>query len=131
MVVLSAAILAALLLLLVVIFQLGLAAGAPWGRASWGGRQPEVLPGHLRVASGVSALVLASFAAIVLVQGGALNVTAPSYLRWVTWGIAGLLALSAVGNLVSPSRTERTVLGPLSLVTSVLCVIVAWFSGAP
>lgn len=127
---LTAAILAAFLLALVIAFQIGLAAVAPWGRASWGGRQPDILPRHLRIASGVSALVLGLIAVAVLVQGNALAITPPAYLRWATWGIAGLLALSAVGNVLSPSRAERTLLGPLALVTSALCAVVAWQSGA-
>lgn len=125
---LTAAIIAAILLALVVAFQIGLAAGAPWGRASWGGRQPAVLPRRLRIASGVSALVLALFGVIVLIQASAFGITPPAFLRWITWGIAGLLALSTVGNFVSPSRTERTVLGPLALVTSAFFIMVAWLS---
>lgn len=116
---------AAGLLALVVAFQLGLAAGAPWGRAAWGGRQPAVLPARLRLASGVSALSLAAFALVVLAQGGVLSVVTPSYLRWATWGIAGLLALSGLGNLLSPSRAERLALGPLALLTSLFCALVA------
>jgi len=46
-------------------FQVALAAGLPWGRASWGGAHAGVLPTNLRVASGASALVYAGLAAVL------------------------------------------------------------------
>ena len=47
----------ATLLLIQVVFQLALAAGAPWGRAAWGGQNDGVLPVGFRVASGIAAVV--------------------------------------------------------------------------
>jgi len=42
---------------LLVLFQLSLAFGAPWGRFAWGGQHPGVLPLGSRIASGVSILI--------------------------------------------------------------------------
>ena len=108
-----------------VVFQIGLAAGAPWGRAAWGGRQPAVLPQRLHIASGASALVLGLAG---LAQAGAFGIAPPPVLRWVIGGFAGFLALNTLGNFVSPSREERWVMGPVSLLLSISCGAVAWLS---
>ncbi|MCI0679398.1 MAG: hypothetical protein L0Z63_10210 [Actinobacteria bacterium] len=55
---LIAGFIAVVLLGVVTLFQLALAAGAPWGVAAWGGRHPGVLPTRLRIASVVVALVV-------------------------------------------------------------------------
>lgn len=44
-------------------FQAALGAGAPWGRASYGGQQPGRLSARLRVISSVASLVYVSAAA--------------------------------------------------------------------
>ena len=54
----------------IVLFQLGLAAGAPFGRAAWGGTHPGVLPAQLRVASVVAALVWVAAALLVVRRAG-------------------------------------------------------------
>lgn len=59
---------------------------------------------------------------------GALGLEPPRHLREVTWGIAGLLALSGLGNLLSPSRVERLGLGLLALLAS-LCTLAVATSG--
>ena len=53
-----AAIAAGVGFLLVTGFQVGLALGAPWGRAAWGGSREGLLPRNLRIAGGFAALVL-------------------------------------------------------------------------
>ncbi len=52
---LIAVVVALVLFAALVVFQLALAAGAPWGRAAYGGQNPGVLPGRLRVSSVVAA----------------------------------------------------------------------------
>ena len=42
-------------LAVVAAFQVALAAGAPWGRAAWGGQHQGRLPARLRIASAVAA----------------------------------------------------------------------------
>lgn len=85
------------------LFQVGLAAGAPWGAAAWGGRHPGRLPAGLRGASAVSALLLGSVAATAAVPG---LVDAGVRTR-VLRGTAAYLAVGTVLNAVSPSPVER------------------------
>lgn len=51
-------------------FQLAIALGAPFGKASWGGSHAAALPIELRVASGVAVGVYLFAALIILARGG-------------------------------------------------------------
>lgn len=107
-------------------FQVGLAAGAPWGSAAWGGRNPGVLPRQLRIASAVSALVYVAAAVIVLDRVGRPLLDMPDSLSfWGTWALVVLLAVGAVMNAASSSRYERFGWAPFAAVTGVLVLIVA------
>jgi hypothetical protein len=89
-------------------FQAALAAGAPLGDAAWGGSHTH-LPAGQRVAS--AAAVGLWFAAIVVVRGRAAG-RAEARFRWGTWGLAVILAISAVLNVASGSRWENYLLAP-------------------
>jgi hypothetical protein len=106
-------------------FQVALAAGAPLGRAAWGGAY-ERLPRNLRVASAVAAGVWLLAALIVLAGAGLEASPIPvSTASWATWVVAGLLLVGAVMNFISRSRLERLIWGPVALVLAGPTVIVA------
>jgi hypothetical protein len=104
-------------------FHLLLAVGVPWGRAAWGGGYDQ-LPTGLRMSSALSAGVLL-FAAIAVLGRAEYWRGPPALLRWTSWALVGLLALSALGNFGSRSRWENLFLGPIALTLSLLCLIVA------
>ncbi|WP_394770791.1 hypothetical protein [Lacisediminihabitans sp.] len=105
------------------LFQAALAGGVPWGAAAWGGLY-EQLPAQLRVSSAISAVVLLAAAVLVLRRAGLWG--SPSTpVRVLTWALVPLLALSALGNFASASRWENLLMGPVALLLSVLCVLVA------
>ena len=114
------------LLGLLVLFQLALALGAPWGRAAFGGFTDR--PGtSLRVASVVAVLVWTTVALAMLRRAG-LSTWAPfpdSWLTVVAWVVTGVLGLSIVVNLVSQSALERTIWVPFGIVATGLAVVVA------
>ncbi|MFK5688318.1 hypothetical protein ACI3EY_01530 [Ornithinimicrobium sp. LYQ92] len=93
------------------IFQLGLAAGAPWGRASYGGGHPGVLPYRLRRISA---------GAVPLYAGLAVTVASPRtpvrLRRHLLTGVAGLMGIATVMNAVSPSLPERAIWTPTAAV---------------
>jgi len=120
----ATAILAAAGLGLVAVFQLALALGAPFGRASWGGTHDGVLPANLRIAS-AAAVVLWSLAALVILSRAGLGPWVGEWTRWVTWALAAVLVVGALMNAVSRSRWERFGWAPFTLVIGVLCVVVA------
>lgn len=124
--VILAAILAILLLVTVTAFQLGLAFGAPWGAAAWGGQNPGVLPQRLRIASGIAAVVIYPLLiALVLASAGMIDDGwLPVDGTLIMWGLAALLGVGAVMNFVSPSRPERK-WGAVALTIALCCVLIA------
>lgn len=122
----TAATAAAVGLLGIALFQLALAAGAPLGRAAWGGTHVGQLPAGLRIGSGVAALVWTFAALVVLRRGGIGPLAMPgAAVRWVTWTLFGLLLLGALMNLASPSGWERYFWAPYALILAGLCFLVA------
>lgn len=104
--------------------QIALAAGAPFGEHVWGGSQPRVLSGDMRIVAGGAALVLIGMATVVTRRAGLLGRRA----RWLTpatWTIAGYFALNTLGNLTSTSDVERFVFGPATALAAGLTAVVA------
>ena len=104
--------------------QVALAAGAPLGEHVWGGSQPRVPSGGMRVVAGGSAVALAAMATVVVRRAGLVGPPA----RWLTpatWTIAGFLAVNTLGNLGSTSTVERVVFGPTTAVAAGLTALVA------
>lgn len=120
------ALLAVLLLGIISLFQIALAAGAPWGAASWGGRHPGKLPTGYRIGSAIAGLFFyPAVAMVVLGAGGLLGDDAVgSGGAAGLWVFAGLFGLSTVINLVSPSKVER-IWAPVALVLAVCCAVLA------
>ncbi|MCB9483406.1 MAG: hypothetical protein H6675_05300 [Dehalococcoidia bacterium] len=113
-----------------VAYQLGLAAGAPYGDATLGGRAEHVdgvLATRFRVIAAVSGGVLLGFAAIVLrrVRLIRLPVLSDRAVRWATWNIGVLLMFNTLGNLAAPHALERWGMGAITLVAGVLTLGVA------
>ncbi len=120
-----AALLYAGLIAVVCGFQVALACGAPWGEFAMGGRFPGRLPPAMRVLALVQIALLCVLAAIVLSRSGL------AFERWqdtslrAVWAVVAIGALSMVANLATPSRRERMVWGPVTVVMLVASLIVA------
>ena len=122
----GAATAAAVGLLGIALFQLALAAGAPLGRAAWGGTHGGRLPTALRIASGAAVIVWALAALMVLSRSGIGPLAMPdAATRWGTWALFGLLLLGALMNAASPSTWERYFWAPYALILAGLCFLVA------
>ena len=107
------------------IFQILLALGLPWGKIAWGGNH-RVLPFTLRIGSLISAgifllalMVTLQRAKIVLVFNW------PILEDILIWFFVGLLTLSTLGNLTSESRLEKKIMTPIALVLMLLCLLIA------
>ncbi|MEH6818788.1 MAG: hypothetical protein V7706_02455 [Dietzia psychralcaliphila] len=83
-------------------FQAGLAAGAPWGRVSFGGTHPGVLPPRLRVVSGIASPVYLAAALALLSER-----TPPRARDLVSRACVGVGTAGTVVNALSPSPPER------------------------
>lgn len=122
----SAALIAAVLVAALTIFQMLLAAGAPLGRAAFGGENP-VLSKKLRFVSAASVLVFAAAFYVLLARSGLLGRESKSLtlVRVGIWVLVAIFGLSTVANFASRSRWERRVMAPVALVLAVCCVTVA------
>ena len=121
-----AAIAVAVLLIGLVLFQIALAAGVPWGLAAYGGQSAE-LSSSLRIASGVAAVVWSAAALIVLRRGG-VSGWAPlpdAWLGVVIWVLVGLFAVSVIMNAITPSALGRAIWLPVTVLRLVGTLIVA------
>jgi hypothetical protein len=109
---------------------LGWMSGDRWvpgrtGRGAWGGAH-ERLPRNLRVASAVAAVVWVLAALLVLAGAGIHASPIPtSVADRATWILAGLLVVGAAMNLMSRSRPEQIIWGPVALVLAALTAVVA------
>lgn len=103
------------LLAVQVVFQTGLAAGAPWGRFAHGGAHGGRLPTTLRRISGVAAVAYAAGALAVITDAGQ-----PPARRAALTGLAAFMAVGTVLNGVSRSPGERLLWAPYCAATAVL-----------
>jgi len=107
----------------VVVFQLALALGAPWGAYAMGGAFPGTYPPAMRIAALVQIPILAGVAAIVLARAGV------GFPRWrpqrLAWVVVVLLAVGVVLNLITPSGTERLIWAPVAVLLFLCALRVA------
>lgn len=126
----GASVLAAVLIGGVAVFQVALAAGAPYGEAVFGGKAPTndgVLTTPFRILAVVQALVLVALGWVLLARTEVAGITLPAggTPSWLIWTILGFLVLNTLGNFSAPHPIERWVMGPITLVLSGLTLVIA------
>ena len=106
-------------------FQAAIAAGAPLGRAAWGGTHVR-LHQRLRVASAV-AVVVWILAALVALARARFDASPIPFTvsRWAIWVLVVLLPIGALMNAASRSPWERFLWAPVALVLALLCLALA------
>jgi hypothetical protein len=110
----------------VVVFQIALAVGAPWGAYAMGGAFPGQFPPALRIAALVQAAILVGMAAVVLARAGFFLPRWSRVSRWLIWLVVAFAALSLFLNLITPSTGERVIWAPTALLLLVSSTIVAF-----
>lgn len=122
----AAAVTAAVGFVGVALFQVTLAAGAPFGQAAWGGTHPGQLPSGLRVGSALAVGVWVLAAAIVAGRAGIVATPfSPAFLQRATWVLVALTLVGAGMNVASSSPWERFMWAPITLALAGLCFLVA------
>lgn len=106
------------------LFQIALAAGAPWGRFAWGG-QHRVLPRNLRIGSVVSILIYAIIAFIAWERVGTSALLPDTVAQIAMWVVFGYFTLGILMNVISRSRPERFTMTPIVTVLAVLSLLIA------
>lgn len=109
----------------VVAFQLALALGAPWGEMAMGGKHPGRFPPGMRVAALVQAAILVVIALIVFTRVGLVFDGFRVFSGYAIWFVVVFSGLSLVLNTITPSKKERLLWAPVTLVLLVCSVIVA------
>lgn len=97
----------------IVFFQIALIAGLPLGPWTQGGRHPGALPPSGRLMA-AAAIPVALFQGVAILS--AAGFPGIGWPRWTGWAALGLSLVSAVLNQVTPSRRERAVWGPVTIV---------------
>ena len=109
----------------VIVFQLALAAGAPWGEYAMGGAYPGQFPPDLRVAAIIQAALLAGLIAVVLMRAGLLATRRFRLVSRLAWFVVAFTVVAFILNVITPSASERAIWAPVTLVLLVSSVIVA------
>lgn len=118
------AVIAASLYAFVTVFQIAVAAGAPWGAYTQGGQSTGVLPSSMRLVAGSSALIVAAMGLTVLaaVDLGPLRTANARSRLWAMRGTTAYAGVAVVANLATRSAHERAVWAPISTVLLVCCL---------
>lgn len=106
------------------VFQIALAAGAPFGKFAWGGEH-ITLPLNLRFGAISAVLRYAFIAFIALDRAGIIAVLPEEFSFWVMWLIVGHLGFSVILSLFSKSKYEKMTLAPYTFVMGVLSLLIA------
>ncbi len=113
----------------VVVFQVALALGAPWGAHAMGGAFPGRLPATMRVAAFAQAVLLGAMAVVVLSRAGLVPTSWIGAFPWLIWVVVAVAALSLVLNTITPSAGERRIWAPVGAVLLACSLIVAVTTG--
>ena len=107
----------------VVVFQVALAGGAPWGHLTMGGAFPGRLPPGMRAAAVVQVLLLVTFALVVVARSGLAFPRWHATSRKLVWLVIAYFTIGTVLNAITPSPLERALWLPVVL-TMLACVVI-------
>jgi hypothetical protein len=99
----------AILIAIVILFQMALLAGAPWGHLTMGGKYPGALPKNIRRVTLVSMLLLIGFALIVLTRAGVFMPEWQPATRVLIWFVVAYCGFGVFLHIITPSRWERII----------------------
>lgn len=108
-----------------VIFQFALAMGAPWGEMAMGGKFPGHFPPKMRVAAVVQLALLVFIGLIVLTRTGIILEELFEFSKSAIWFVVALCVVSAILNTMTPSKKERMLWAPVTIILVICAYIVA------
>jgi hypothetical protein len=112
-------------LLIVILFQLALALGLPWGKLAMGGKYPGRYPPHMRIVCLVMIALLSSWGAIVFIRAGMIFSAWYDVSVSAIWAVVALNGVGVLMNLLTPSKWERILWAPVTLIFLVCSIVVA------
>ena len=121
----AAAVLFAVVTAGVIVFQIALGLGAPWGAYAMGGRFPGRFPPAMRVAALGQAALLALIAMVVLSEADIILPQLAQAPPWLIWLAVAFSGISVVLNSITQSAGERRIWVPVAVVMLVSSLMVA------
>ena len=103
---------------IVIVFQLALAFGVPWGEFTQGGRFKGTLPLSGRILAVLSVPILIFMGCSIASAAGLIF----EWYRWTAYVTVGIQGLTAIFNLITPSSKERLVWGPVTTIAFFLAL---------
>ena len=110
---------------IVVLFQLALSAGAPWGGIAMGGRFPGIFPTPMRIAALVQAFILSFLSLSVAIRAKFILPDYYSISEVGIWVVVVVFSLSLIMNLATPSKWERRIWAPVVAILLACALFVA------
>jgi len=109
----------------VIAFHIALLFGAPWGEFALAGKFPGRLPGRARIIVAFEIAVLVVMNMFVLIHSRLV----PNDLQEITniaiWGVVAITSVSVILNIITPSKPERMLWGPVTVMQLICCSVVA------
>lgn len=125
MFIMESAIIFAVAMGIVILFQLALAAGMPWGSIAMGGKYPGKYPPAMRAAAIIQIVILSGIASIVLSKVGLILPEWGSFSSKGIWFVVGFSLLATILNMITKSVWERRIWAPVSLILLITSINVA------
>jgi hypothetical protein len=110
---------------IVILFQLALAAGMPWGSFAMGGKFPGKFPPAMRFAALFQVIMLALLASIVLSKSGFMFPNWSPFANKAIWFVVIFSVIATIMNMITKSKWERRIWAPVSLLLLVTSITVA------
>lgn len=107
----------------VVIFQICLALGMPWGAASMGGRFPGKYPTKMRVVALFNIVLIVFITSILLSKAHILLPQMLPFSEKAIWVVVAFSFAGTVMNTITPSKIER-IWAPVGLIQFITSIIV-------
>lgn len=112
---------------LVVLFQLALAAGMPWGVASMGGKYPGKYPPAMRRVALLNAFLLLFINLLVFEFANFTSYLPEAWGDNGIWVVLVFMALGTFMNSITPSKIER-IWAPVAFIQFLCCLYLLWLS---
>lgn len=90
-----------------ILFQLGLALGMPWGKASWGGKFPGKYPPKMRIIALLNIFLLLIFILIVLIRSHLIFENLLPIAQFSIWLVVVFSGINTILNTLTPSKIEK------------------------
>jgi hypothetical protein len=116
----------AILSFFIILFQLGLTIGMPWGAASMGGKFPGKYPPRMRVVSLINIFIASFIAAIVLIKSGIIWIQFKSFANVAIYFVVAFSLVATILNTITPSKIERKIWAPVAAILLLTSLIVAF-----